>query len=125
VLARRGAGETVIQSDLELRKPELERPITRSEFPVTIHLAVARGNETQQYLNKTSREGRMRGAPRVNNALLGQAPAWFVRMDTNGDGDLTRREFLGDDDQFKRLDTNPDGVISVGEVLAVDGKKEE
>jgi Ca2+-binding EF-hand superfamily protein len=39
------------------------------------------------------------------------APAWFRRMDRNGDGDVSRREFLGPLDAFRRLDADGDGLI--------------
>ena len=42
-------------------------------------------------------------------------PAWFVAMDRNNDGDVSRREFLGDDAAFRRLDTDGDGLISRAE----------
>jgi hypothetical protein len=33
-------------------------------------------------------------------------------MDRNGDGDVSRREFLGPPDAFLKLDRDGDGVIS-------------
>jgi hypothetical protein len=41
-----------------------------------------------------------------------RGPEWFRRMDRNRDGDLSRAEFLGSDEQFRRIDTNGDGLIS-------------
>jgi Ca2+-binding EF-hand superfamily protein len=49
----------------------------------------------------------------------GPAPSWFVRADFNGDGDVSRREFLGSIEQFSRLDANRDGFISGQEALEV------
>ena len=43
------------------------------------------------------------------------APEWFVRMDLNGDGDLSAAEFLGTRDQFDALDTDRDGFITAAE----------
>jgi Ca2+-binding EF-hand superfamily protein len=43
-------------------------------------------------------------------------PTWFQRMDRNGDGDVSDREFLGGLALFKRLDRNGDGLLSVLEV---------
>jgi hypothetical protein len=37
---------------------------------------------------------------------------WFVRMDRNRDGDVSRREFLGSRAQFDRLDRDGDGLLS-------------
>jgi Ca2+-binding EF-hand superfamily protein len=42
-------------------------------------------------------------------------PAWFRRMDRNGDGYVSRREFLGSLEQFKLLDQDGDGLISPAE----------
>jgi len=42
-------------------------------------------------------------------------PAWFRRMDHNGDGDLSPREFLGTPARFAQLDTDHDGFISATE----------
>lgn len=39
------------------------------------------------------------------------APAWFRHADFNGDGDVSRREFLGTDGQFGALDANGDGFL--------------
>ncbi|UUO09037.1 EF-hand domain-containing protein [Blastopirellula sp. J2-11] len=40
------------------------------------------------------------------------APTWFQAMDRNGDGLVSRGEFLADDEQFQRLDQNGDGYVS-------------
>lgn len=50
--------------------------------------------------------------PRVDRPLADASPEWFQRMDRNGDGDLSLREFLGDRNDFHRLDANADGLIS-------------
>ena len=41
-------------------------------------------------------------------------------MDTNRDGDLSRREFLGSDEDFKKLDADADGLISAKEAEAAE-----
>jgi Ca2+-binding EF-hand superfamily protein len=45
----------------------------------------------------------------------GAGPLWFRKMDVNHDGYLSRREFLGTDEDFKKLDTDGDGLISAKE----------
>jgi Ca2+-binding EF-hand superfamily protein len=49
------------------------------------------------------------------------APAWFTRMDRNGDGDVSLREFLGPLELFRKLDRDGDGLISPAEAWAAEG----
>jgi hypothetical protein len=42
-------------------------------------------------------------------------PAWFSHADLNGDGDVSRREFLGAPVQFERLDGDKDGYLNAAE----------
>jgi len=54
-----------------------------------------------------------------------RGPEWFRKMDRNGDGDVSRREFLGTDEQFRAIDTDGDGLISVEEAEAYEKKVRE
>ncbi len=45
-------------------------------------------------------------------------PAWFAKMDRNGDGDVSLREFLGPLELFRKLDRDGDGLISPEEARA-------
>jgi Ca2+-binding EF-hand superfamily protein len=47
-------------------------------------------------------------------------PLWFRKMDRNGDGDVSRAEFLGTAEQFRRLDLDGDGLISLEEAEKAD-----
>jgi Ca2+-binding EF-hand superfamily protein len=49
-----------------------------------------------------------------------RSPRWFDKMDRNGDGDISRSEFLGSGEDFRRLDTDGDGLISLEEALRAD-----
>jgi Ca2+-binding EF-hand superfamily protein len=49
-----------------------------------------------------------------------RGPLWFRKMDRNGDGDLSPREFLGSRAVFDRLDLDKDGLISVEEAEQAD-----
>lgn len=42
-------------------------------------------------------------------------PDWFIKMDRNRDGDVSRQEFLGPPNLFRRLDTDGDGLIAASE----------
>ncbi len=50
-------------------------------------------------------------------------PLWMQMMDRNGDGDISRLEFLGDRAEFDRIDTDKDGIISTAETEAYDKLK--
>jgi Ca2+-binding EF-hand superfamily protein len=49
-------------------------------------------------------------------------PTWFRKMDRNRDGDVSRREFLGTDEQFRQIDADGDGLISAGEADRFDAR---
>jgi Ca2+-binding EF-hand superfamily protein len=58
-----------------------------------------------------------------------RGPLWFRKMDRNHDGDVSRKEWLGTEEEFRKIDTDGDGLISVEEAEAYDrlkrGKKEK
>ncbi len=49
-----------------------------------------------------------------------RGPLWFQKMDRNRDGDVSRGEFLGTDEQFRRIDGDGDGLIDVEEAERAD-----
>jgi Ca2+-binding EF-hand superfamily protein len=55
-------------------------------------------------------------------AAPARGPLWFRMMDRNGDGYVSRREFLGSKEEFDRIDTNHDGLISPEEAEAATKK---
>jgi hypothetical protein len=62
----------------------------------------------------------LREIPTTESPLSITPPDWFVRMDRNGDNDLTRDEFPGTDEQFNALDSDGDDLISAEEAFAFD-----
>jgi Ca2+-binding EF-hand superfamily protein len=55
---------------------------------------------------------------RAAQPLPAQGPLWFRKMDHNGDGDVSRREFVGAPADFARLDQNKDDFIDRAEAEA-------
>ncbi len=49
-----------------------------------------------------------------------RGPVWFRKMDRNGDGDVSLREWLGTREQFNKIDSNGDGLIGLEEAEAAD-----
>jgi Ca2+-binding EF-hand superfamily protein len=64
----------------------------------------------------------MPAAPPPRPAATGKVPAWFSKMDRNGDGDVSLREFLGPLELFRKLDRDADGLISPDEARAASQK---
>ena len=83
--------------------------IAPEEFPLQATLLV--GNAPQA---RFGQEG-VRQAP-------DRGPAWFRKMDRNGDGDVSRAEWLGDPAEFERIDADKDGLIGLEEAEAHDAR---
>jgi Ca2+-binding EF-hand superfamily protein len=49
-------------------------------------------------------------------------PVWFQKMDRNSDGDVSPREFIGSDEDFRKLDADGDGLISADEARRFEEK---
>ena len=49
-----------------------------------------------------------------------KGPLWFRKMDRNGDGDVSRGEFVGTRAEFDAIDTDADDLISLSEAEAYD-----
>jgi Ca2+-binding EF-hand superfamily protein len=89
--------------------------VSRTEFPQQFRLAVG----TMPYYGfAVQPEGGVEGmAPR---RMTARGPLWFRKMDTNGDGDVSGREWLGSKEDFDRIDTDKDGLLSADEAEAAD-----
>lgn len=63
------------------------------------------------------------GFPNGNQVAVPQkGPTWFRKMDRNGDGDVSRLEFLGTRAEFDLIDADRDGLISLDEAETHDQK---
>jgi Ca2+-binding EF-hand superfamily protein len=82
--------------------------VTSDEIPDRMMIELSRGTTTG---------GMMADVPSTSPVIVPrrQGPTWFQRMDSNGDGDVSRREFLGSHDRFVQLDNDQDGFIDAHE----------
>ncbi len=85
--------------------------VTKDEIPTRISVHFERGMGGDAAMPMTY------GAPESDpNAK--PAPTWFQRMDSNTDGDISPREFLGAPATFARLDKDGDALLSLEEAVA-------
>jgi Ca2+-binding EF-hand superfamily protein len=91
--------------------------ITENEKPTAIRLAVSRGPHVHEMLAEPTSAQRELASSRQASPSKPAAstPSWFTDMDRNRDGDLSRGEFLGTNEQFKQLDRDGDGLVGASE----------
>jgi Ca2+-binding EF-hand superfamily protein len=91
-------------------------PLTKAMIPLQFRATVSHGQpfaEFEPTNRQTRRQGQMAG------------PLWFSKMDRNGDGDISLKEWLGTREQFRAIDSDGDGLISLEEAEATDRKMRE
>lgn len=79
-----------------------------SELPYSLTVAFMRGEaqgERSFYVPRIEPEA----------TSYSDSPPWFLHADLNGDGDISRTEFLGSTEQFQVLDKDLDEFISASE----------
>ena len=91
-----------------------DQTIAGTEIPETISVSFAVGSGSGPVVERPVYPQAVGGRPSARSG-----PEWFTRMDRNGDGDLTLKEFLGEEADFKRLDANSDGLLDPEEAKAV------
>jgi Ca2+-binding EF-hand superfamily protein len=125
-------GAIDINSDGKLSIPELrampqlverfaankEVGLAPGDVPRRFEASFSHGISTiRQTFAPVQRFDGMTGQPRAQ-----MGPLWFQKMDRNRDGYVSRREFLGTDEQFRKLDLDGDGFISLEEAEAAEKK---
>lgn len=88
--------------------------LSESEIPLQFRAVAAQGTLPNFVaLGPVSVGGNQR--PQAGSPSAG--PIWFRKMDRNSDGEVSRREFLGDLDLFDKLDLNKDGALELSEAM--------
>jgi Ca2+-binding EF-hand superfamily protein len=91
--------------------------ITRDKVPQMYRLTLSHGGPRRQALSAFP----FPDGPRLRLAERAQrGPLWFRKMDRNRDGDVSRAEFLGTDEQFRQIDADGDGLIDADEAERAD-----
>jgi Ca2+-binding EF-hand superfamily protein len=99
---------------------EKEGFLTRAMLPRQCQVLVYQGGANNAYALAFAQPGVLNPNVRVSPGQGLRGPEWFRKMDTNGDGDVSEREFLGSPEDFKRIDTDGDGYITVEEAERAD-----
>jgi hypothetical protein len=86
-----------------------------NEIPQQFRLTVGRGqlSPSGRLVVATSAMATTPVRPRASGG-----PPWFAKMDRNGDGDVSQREFLGPPELFSRLDADANGLLDAREADA-------
>jgi Ca2+-binding EF-hand superfamily protein len=82
--------------------------IAQPEIPFQFQLTISRVQGRAGRSIESSFNGRLLSS-------LTRGPLWFRKMDRNGDGDVSPREFLGTPEDFRRMDLDGDGLIDAQE----------
>lgn len=83
--------------------------VSVDEIPVKLSIGIVRGLPPMGAAPYTTPPA----APKEPEPNI---PRWFTRMDANGDGSISRREFLGTSEQFEELDLDGDQFVDSDEL---------
>jgi Ca2+-binding EF-hand superfamily protein len=96
--------------------------LSRSEIPRSYRANFRRGPVAagNPFGNRVFVVANRIGGPAPARPSLTRGPLWFRKMDRNGDGFVSRREFLGTGEEFRKIDLDGDGLISPDEAEKAD-----
>ena len=89
--------------------------LAESEIPLQYRLTVSRGNLPALAGNFAAADMNQSG----QLAERTSGPLWFRKMDKNRDGEVSRREFLGESATFATFDKNGDGFLDLAEAVQI------
>jgi Ca2+-binding EF-hand superfamily protein len=96
--------------------------IARAEIPHEFHLRLSQGPIADSVQLAEGVIIPLASADRMPPTETRPGPLWFRKMDRNGDGEISLREWLGSKEDFQRIDTNGDGTISLEEAERADAQ---
>jgi hypothetical protein len=94
--------------------------IERGNLPHQFQVYVSQGQPALGALGVAA--GRSTPALDARPIMTARGPLWFRKMDRNGDGFVSPREFLGTREDFERIDSDRDGLISPEEAEQEDAR---
>jgi len=93
-----------------------DNAVSEAEIPQLYQISFGPGQPEFRGLRIPGAAVRSRGEAVATNST---ASNWFEKLDRNGDGELTRREFPGTIAEFQKSDQNSDGVVDTAEATFV------
>jgi Ca2+-binding EF-hand superfamily protein len=91
-----------------------------ADLPRTLRVGVGQGNSNFQQMFFVYGQPQPQKKP-----AAADAPVWFRKMDRNGDGDISPKEWLGTEEEFREMDTDGDGLVSAAEARRFDARKKQ